>query len=73
MQYKKLLRTVHGQGICFTGTGVDGCGGRDDQTQRIALFCGIAEAVGGQAIWLMFLIDFLRIFLILLKHIIVSV
>jgi transposase DDE domain len=38
-----------GKGICFVGTGVDWCGGRDCQTKRIAPFCSIAEAMGSRA------------------------
>ena len=34
-------RWLHGQGICFAGTGVDGGGGRDGQTPRIAPFGGV--------------------------------
>ena len=45
---KILADGLHGQGICFVGTGVDWYGGRDCQTKRIAPFCSIAEAVGSR-------------------------
>jgi len=50
---KSLLTVVTRQGICFVNTGMDGCGDGDCQTKRIAPFCGIAEAIGSRALFLL--------------------